>query len=377
MNGVPVMRLYNTIMNILFDARWLGRTGIGRYTEELLTQLQQLDHKNKYYVLLLPQHFDSWQPAAPNFHPVRTTAEVYTWQEQLLLPWQIWRLKPDLAHFTSFNLPILYPGRFVATIHDLTLVHFKNVRSGLAQRLAYELKYWVMRGILRVVTNRAERIIAPCEFTKDDILRHYGISPTQVTVTYEAVGKAYDKPEPLKLPDKFIMYLGNTYPYKNIGRLIEAFATTKARHRGTKLVLAGHTPYFTDQLKAQVKRLGLERDVLFVGRISDGEAATAYQQTQLFVFPSMYEGFGLMGLEAMTLGAPVLAARASCLPEIYEDAAAYCDPTDPGDIARQIDALLDHPERLEELRAAGRRQVKKYSWKKMAKETLAVYDGSF
>ena len=360
-------------MNIVFDARWLGRTGIGRYAEELLAQLQQLDQVNEYQVLLLPEHFATWKPVAPNFHPVRTTSDVYTWQEQLLLPWQIWRLKPDLVHFTSFNLPIFYPGRFVATIHDLTLVRFKNVRGGLLKRLIYEFKYWVMRGILRVVTARAERIIAPCEFTKDDILRHYRIPPTHVTVTYESVGKVYDKPTPLKLPEKFIMYLGNTYPYKNIGRLIEAFAATKARHQDTKLVLAGNTPYFTDQLKLQAKKLGVERDVMFLGRISDGEAATTYHQAQLFVFPSLYEGFGLMGLEAMTLGTPVLAARASCLPEIYGDAAAYCDPMNVHDIAKQIDFLLDHPERREELRAAGRRQVKTYSWKKMAQETLAVY----
>ncbi len=360
-------------MRIVFDGRWLGRTGIGRYTEELLRELQQLDHDNQYYVLLLPQYYDSWQPVAPNFQAVRTTCEVYTWQEQMILPWQIQRLRPDLVHFTSFNLPVLYPGRFVTTIHDLTLVHFKNIRGGGWRRLVYEFKYWVMRVIMRVVTARAERILAPCEFTKTDIGRTYQVPSSRVTVTYEAVGATYAKPETIKLPERFIMYLGNTYPYKNIGRLIEAFAASQARASGTKLVIAGHTRVFSDQLRQQARQLGCDGDIIFTGRVTDGEAATLYQRAQLFVFPSLYEGFGLMGLEAMSLGTPVLAARASCLPEIYGEAAAYCNPLDVHDITHQIDSLLGDPQRLERLREAGRQQVKRYSWTGMTEGTLAVY----
>ena len=143
-------------MRIVFDGRWIGRTGIGRYAEELLNELQKLDTVNHYFVLLLPQTYDTWKPAAANFEAVRTTYEVYTWQEQFLLGAQISQLKPDLVHFTSFNLPIFYSGRFVTTIHDLTLVHFKNARGGALKRLIYDIKYWAMRGIMRVVTRRAD-----------------------------------------------------------------------------------------------------------------------------------------------------------------------------------------------------------------------------
>jgi len=362
-------------MRIVFDGRWIGRTGIGRYAEELLNELQKLDTVNHYFVLLLPQTYDTWKPAAANFEAVRTTYEVYTWQEQFLLGAQISQLKPDLVHFTSFNLPIFYSGRFVTTIHDLTLVHFKNARGGALKRLIYDIKYWAMRGIMRVVTRRAERIIAPCEFTKNDILSHYQIPASKVVVTYEAVGSAYDDPKPLpfSLPKKYAMYLGNMYPYKNIERLIEAFAQTKARKSGAKLILAGRTPYFEDVCKAKAKALGVADEVIFAGRVSDSEAATLYQKATLFAFPSLYEGFGLMALEAMAQGTPVLAANASCLPEICGDAAAYCDPLDVADIAAQLDALFDNDDRRQELIKAGYEHVKLFSWTKMAQETLAIY----
>jgi glycosyltransferase involved in cell wall biosynthesis len=362
-------------MRIVFDGRWIGRTGIGRYAEELLNELQKLDTTNEYLVLLLPKTYDSWKPSAPNFKPVRTTYEVYTWQEQLLLGAQIHRLKPDLVHFTSFNLPVFYPGRFITTIHDLTLVHFKNVRGGGLRRFIYEVKYWVMRGIMRTVTRRAERIIAPCEFTKNDIINQYHLPANKILVTYEAVGATYDHPEPLPfpLPKQFVMYLGNMYPYKNIERLIDAYSKTQARKTGTKLILAGRTPYFEDLRKQQVERLGLTEDVIFAGQVSDNEAATLYQNATVFAFPSLYEGFGLMGLEAMTQGTPVLAANASCLPEIYADAAEYCNPHDTNDITAKLDALLADPKRRQALTEAGYERAKLYSWTKMAQETLALY----
>lgn len=363
-------------MKIVFDGRWLGRTGIGRYAEELLDQLQKLDTVNEYVVLLLPKQYESWKPVAANFRAVRTTYEVYTWQEQLLLPWQIRSLAPDLVHFMSFNLPIFYAGRFVVTIHDLTLVRFKNVKGTGFKRVLYEVKYWAMRGILRVVTSRAERIFVPTEFGRDDVVRQYKTDVSKIVVTPEAVHPSFAKPAEIDrfvVPERFIMYLGNYYPYKNIDRLIEAFSKTKARRDGVKLLLAGFSLYFTDLTKAYASKLNMGEAVVITGSVTDGELANLYQKTELYVFPSLYEGFGLPGLEAMSQGAPVLAARASCLPEVYGSAVEYFDPLDTDDMARQIDVLLDNPKRREELSRAGYELLKRYSWKTMAKQTLRVY----
>lgn len=363
-------------MRIVFDGRWLGRTGIGRYAEELLKQLQRLDEANEYYVLLLPEWYEKWQPSNPRFKAVRTTYEVYTWQEQVLLPRQIAELKPDLVHFTSFNVPFLYGGDFVTTLHDLTLVHFKNVRGEGFKRLIYEAKYWVMRLVLWAAARRAKRVIVPVEFVKAEVAKLFPFSREKLVVTLEAVNPNFAEPADLRrlgLPEKFLLYVGNYYPYKNVGRLVEAFAQTKARQSGVKLVLNGKPEHFQNQVREKARELGLDDAVIWPGYTTDGELAAMYQQTELFVMPSLSEGFALPGLEAMLAGAPVLSARASCMPEVYGDAAAYFDPYDVDNMARQIDALLNDPERLKKLRAAGQERVKRFSWETMAQLTLAVY----
>ncbi len=366
-------------MNIVYDGRWLGRTGIGRYTAELLDQLQEQDHTNHYQVLLLPDQFAAWKPRNPNFHPVRTTYEVYSWQEQLLLPWQLFWLRPTLVHFTSFNLPMLYGGRFVVTVHDLTLVHYKNARGQGFKKLVYELKYHLMRRVLKSAVKRAQTVIVPVKYVRDDLAKLFRGVKNKTVVTYEAVNANFATTEPItkfNLPNMFVLYVGTYYPYKNIGRLVEAFAKTRARQKGVKLVLAGAADDFQRRLRQRVEELGLVDEVIFTGRVSDGELASLYQQASLYAFPSLSEGFGLPGLEAMIHGIPVAAARASCLPEVYGDAAVYFDPYDTGDMAQTIDNTLGDKEQRLKLRDAGLARVKQFSWAKMTTETLAVYEAA-
>jgi len=363
-------------MRIVFDGRWIGRTGIGRYVSELLDELQVLDHENEYIVLLVPAVFKTWQPTAPNFRSVLTTHEVYTWQEQLLLPWQIMRLKPDLVHFTSFNLPLIYNGKFVVTVHDLTLVNFKNVRGAGVMRALYEVKYAAMKWVLASALRRARAVFAPTQFVKDDILSHYPLPADKIVVTLEAVTPEFNAPvsiDHLGIPARYLLYVGNYYPYKNVGRLVEAFVRTDAYKNGVALVLNGKPNYFLEQIQAQVKVLGAEASVLFPGYTTDGELAALYRGAEFFVFPSLSEGFGLPGLEAMVQGTPVLAANASCFPEVFADAAAYFDPLDVADMAEKIDLLLGDKAELASLRAAGLERVKVFSWETMARETLEVY----
>jgi glycosyltransferase involved in cell wall biosynthesis len=357
-------------MKIVIDGRWVGRTGIGRYVEELLHELEELDQVNEYVVLMLPEGAKKWQPTRPNFSVQPTRHEVYTWQEQVLLPRQIAGLKPDVVHFTSFNLPLGYGGRFVTTVHDLTLVHFKNVRGRGLKQLLYEVKYWVMRLVLGAAVRRAAAVLVPTKFVRDELEQRFGRAVGAKTeVTYEAVRAEFAKPEPVQrlgLPQRYLLYVGNYYPYKNVGRLVEAFAQTAAYRDGVALVLNGKPDYFQEQMRAVVQRLGASKGVVFPGRTSDGELASLYRGAAAFVTPSLSEGFGLPALEAMACGTPVLSSNASCLPEIYGEAAEYFDPLDTRDMAAKIDGLLANPARLKELRAAGPRQVARYSWRRMA-----------
>ena len=302
--------------------------------------------------------------------------QMYTLSEQFSLPLTIARLKPDLVHFPHFAYPILYTGKFVVTVHDMTLVHFKNPRGGVLKKLLYEGKYWASRLTLWTAVRRAKGIITPTEFVKGELEDHFGLKPERVTVTLEGVNEdlaeAHSTVE-LGVEGPFILYVGNYYPYKNIERMVRAYAKSEAFERGVKFVIVGGTDYFRQQLEDLVDSLGLNQAVIFAGRVNDDQLAALYQHAELYVFPSLSEGFGLPGLEAMTHGTPVLSSNASCLPEVYGEAADYFDPLDVMNMRTKLDALLNDPKRLKELSVAGFSQSSHFSWSQMARLTLAVY----
>ncbi len=363
-------------MKILIDGRWLGRTGIGRYTTGLLAELQKQATEHDYVVLLLPEQFSQWTPTNPRFSKALTTSEVYTLAEQFKLPFEIRRHKPDLVHFNAFNLPILYFGRYVVTIHDLTLVKYQNVRGVGLARWIYAAKQQAMKLILWSAVRRAYRIITPTEYVKDAVVDRYRIYRDKVDVTLLAVGEdlaGEGKLGSFKPISPYLLYVGNYYPYKNVRALVSAFAASDLRTKGGSLVLTGKADYFQGLIRDHVRELRLDSQVLFPGFVTDGELAALYHGASLFVFPSLSEGFGLPGLEAMAHGTPVLAAYASCLPEIYGDAAEYFDPKQPEDLTRKIDELVASEERRQKLVAAGYEQLKLYSWADTAKQTLEVY----
>lgn len=362
-------------MRVVIDARMLGWTGIGRYTKNLLDNLQQIDRQNDYFVLL--SDTKAWQPSADNFTSVIANYKPYGLAEQLIMPLKLLTLKPDLVHFPHFTAPLLYFGKYVITLHDLTLVHFKNVRGGALARLVYETKYWLMRGILRNALYGAAHIITDTEFVKNDVLQSYRprlrrdkITPTPLAVEQKLITKHSTAPG---INRPFLLHVGNSYPNKNLHALISAFTIVAQTSPDLSLVLVGQEDYFYAQLREQVEKSDLKGKVHFPGRVPDDQLSFLYKNAEAFVFPSLSEGFGLPPLEAMAYGTPVISSNASCMPEVLGDAATYFDPTDVNDMATKISALLDDKKELARLRQAGPGRVKLFSWKKMAKQTLAVY----
>lgn len=367
-------------MRIVIDGRMTGErwTGIGLYGRRLIEQLQQIDRENEYVVLLARTEFDQWQSTAPNFKPVLANYRVYGLAEQLLLPFKLLGLRPDLVHFLHFNAPCLWRGRRVVTIHDLTLFDYSTTtKTGLA-RLPYTLKNWGMRWIVGWVVSDA-RVVTPTEATKDKLIKRYDrglwrVKARNVTVTPEAV----DLPEKLPAhslthrPAK-LLYVGNLYPHKNVTTLIKAMPMIRRALPGTTLSIVGQTPGFGDRLKQQAVDLGLGEAVKFEGFVAPGDLTELYAAATVFVFPSLAEGFGLPPLEAMAQGTPVLAARASCLPEVLGSAADFFDPTDPSDLARNAIELLNDPKKLVQLQTKGFAHIKSFSWQRMAEQTLGVY----
>lgn len=355
---------------IVIDGREL-RTSSGRYVERLLHYLQAIDHDNDYLVLLKPQDMPGWQPSNPRFTAVACPHKEFSFAEQLALKRQIKKLRADLVHFTFPQQPIWYHGPAVTTIHDLTTLRFTNPdKNPLIFRLKQRVYAWVIKRAAR----KSVAVITGSQFVKDDIVRFAGIDPAKVTVTYEAADPISEAPEPLPAltGKQFIMYVGRPTPHKNLERLIEAFESLKARHPDLLLVLAGKKDANYRRIEASV----VNKAVIFTDFVSEGGLRWLYEHCAAYVFPSLSEGFGLPGLEAMQHGAPVVSSDATCLPEIYGQAAHYFDPLDVTAMADAINEVLTDKQLRTELIKNGHAQAKRYSWQRMAEQTLAVYQAS-
>lgn len=361
--------------HIVIDAREL-RTTTGRYVERLLFNLQEVDtdRSHRYTILLKPKDMDGWTPSSKRFTKVACPFKEFTFAEQTGLLWQVMRLKPDLVHFPMVQQPVLYQGKVITTMQDLTTLRFTNPSKNI---LVFKAKQWVYKWVNFIATRKSAAIITPSEFVKDDVARHMHANSRKITVTYEAGDTIDAKPEPMDefVDKKFIMYVGRPTPHKNLERLIDAFAILKQTHPDLHLVLAGKRDSLFRKHERDTKQKGIP-DVHFTGFVPDGQLRWLYEHCAAYVFPSLSEGFGLPGLEAMSHGAPVACSNATCLPEIYGDAVHYFDPYDIDAIAKSISDILDKPKLRAELIVNGKKQVNRYSWRRMAEQTLAVYNGA-
>lgn len=360
-------------MRIVIDARIL-RLSTGRYVERLLHYLQEIDQENEYIVLLLKKDFDGWVPRAPNFTKVVADYPIYSIAEQVQLAGLLRSLKADLVHFTMPQQPVLYRGLRVTTIHDLTLLDFVNQRKLSPIKAFYKnrVKPAVFKIVLKRFARGSAQVIAPTKYVKTQLVGRLGLPPSRVSVTYEAADKIDAAPVPYVPMEgkKFILAVGNAYPHKNLGRLIEAFR--KFKRPDLHLVLAGKKDFFYEELERQARADGVQ-NVHFTGFVSDAELRWLYEHARLYVFPSLSEGFGLPGLEAMRHGTPVVSSNATCLPEVYDEAAHYFEPTRPAHIAAAIAEVLDTPPLRQQLIEAGTQRAGEFSWRRMAEQTLEVY----
>ncbi len=357
--------------HVVIDAREL-RTSSGRYVERLLHYLQQLDSKHRYTILVKPEDMAGWQPTNPNFQKLSCPHKEFTADEQQGLNRQITALHADLVHFAFAQQPVRYRGRVVTTIHDLTTLRFINPAK---QRLVYRLKQRVYAYVIKHAARKSVRLITPSQFVKEDVAAFSGVRAEKIIVTHEAADRIPDAPEalPALQNKRFIMYVGRPTPHKNLERLIEAFSLLQAQHPGLVLVLAGKKDANYRAIEAGVQAKGL-KNILFAGFISEGQLRWLYEHCAAYVFPSLSEGFGLPGLEAMIHEAPVVSSNASCLPEIYGEAAHYFDPLDTGAMADAINEVLTDKTLRQKLIKDGAAQAQKYSWRRMAEQTLEVYD---
>lgn len=358
-------------MKIVIDARESG-TSTGRYIDKLIEHLHGLNPEHQVIILTKAERLEFMARIAPSFVVIESPFKEFTFAEQIGLMRQIRGLEPDLVHFGMVQQPVLYRGRVVTTMHDLITVRFRNPSKN-------SVVFWIKQRVYRWVNKRAARksaaVITPTQFVKDDVVAFTHVNPEKVTVTYEAADFISDPPEPVPgLEGKqFIMYVGRPTPHKNLGRLIEAFAELQKNRPELHLVLAGKKDTNYESFAAKVYAENIP-NVVFTDFISDAQLRWLYESCAAYVFPSLSEGFGLPGLEAMVHGAPVISSNATCLPEVYGDAAYYFNPLDEADMALRIGEILDNATLRDMLLEKGKQQAEKYSWQGMAKQTLAIYE---
>lgn len=358
-------------MNIVIDAReWSSTTG--RYVRNLVWQLEHIDSKNHYLILLHPQDLEKYVPVNSRFTKVACPHKEFTFDEQIGFKKQLDEIHPDLVHFDMVQQPVWYRGKTVTTMNDLTTLRFNNPSKN---PVVFWIKQQVYKWVNKKVASKADALITFTKFVKDDVQNYTGVDADKITVTYLAADKISDPAEPVAGLEQaqFIMYVGRPTPHKNLGRLIDAYAELKKSHPQLKLVLAGKKDALYEAHERQAKALGLQ-DIIFTGFVSDGQLRWLYEHCAAYVFPSLSEGFGLPGLEAMAHGAPVASSNATCLPEVYGDAAEYFDPNSIQSIVMAIERLLTDDNRRTELIRLGQKQAAQYSWRRMAEQTLAVYE---
>ncbi len=366
-------------MKIVVDGRMLSWTGVGRYTLSLLEGLEAIDKNNDYIVLVRRSDWSKWKPQASNFARVECNIEPYSLAEQTKLPRLLNRLSPDVVHLLTPNAAALYMGRKVVTVHDLTLLEYDTSRGSLRRRLFTKLKRIPFRLILVIQIATATRVVTVTEYVKQQLVERFEIDRAKICTAWLAADsdhltEAKEECMPdLGAPDMCLLYVGNYYPYKNVRTVIEALGLVAQAWPDLKLLLAGKADEFKADLVALIQTLGLSDRVVMPGFVTDGQLKWLYRNCKIFVNPSLSEGFGLQGLEAMSQGLPVIASRASCLPEVYGDAAVYFEPLSAGDLSHNIIDLLEQPGLLSELSARGRERIKMFSWRKTAEATHQLY----
>jgi anaerobic magnesium-protoporphyrin IX monomethyl ester cyclase len=365
-------------MRVAFDGTTLrpARTGVGCYAERLLRHLAEANPADEFVVLSnRPTDVRRPLPANVEVYRGRRAPVSLAWM-QMLAPGILRAIRADVAHFTNGVIPLTCPVPSVVTIHDMSLTLFPRyhpVRRVLLHRPLVDLS-----------APRANAIITHSHSAKRDIVRLYGVDEARVHPVHLAAAPEFAPaadPQRLEevrwrygLPDRFILYVGTIEPRKNLPRLLSAFAARR-RSGGLKhaLVCAGPYGWRARDVARRVAALGIGSAVHFLGYVPIADLPALYHLSDLFVFPSLYEGFGLPVVEAMACGTPVLAGRTGALAEVAGDAAEFVDPSDTDAIGEALQALVGDADRRRELARRGLDRSLAFSWERAAAETLEVY----
>ena len=367
-------------MRITIDCRCVfsGCGGIGTYARSLVRAMAAVNDYDEFVVLRTAHRPTDPLTESPNFHEIAVSAAMLDadW-EQLQLPSLLEDLDADLYHNPVFALPVVAPCATVATIHDVVF-HYRPDLVSLS--LCGYLRRWS-----EIAAHISRRVLTVSAFSREAIHQAYRIPLDKIDVTYEAADLARFQPRyggaveqefrrRYGIAGRFVLYVGSLEPKKNIDGLLAAFSTARGTGASAyKLVLAGGGGGMAYDAAEAIAAHGLAGDVVVTGFLPDAYLPIAYNAAEVFVYPSLYEGFGLPPLEAMACGTPTIVSRTTSLPEVVGEAAYLVDPDDVEDMAAALARVACDEDLRADLRARGLAQVRQFSWQQTALDTLACY----
>jgi glycosyltransferase involved in cell wall biosynthesis len=370
-------------VKIAIDCRRISDFGPGTYIRNLLRALARADGGHTFFLIHTPGDETNFTELTSAFNSVGYANDKSTAAEEVTFPLLVRKLGVHVTHIPQHRVPLFLPGPYVMTVHDLSTVFYDDVRG-----LLHEARLFRLRRSLR----RAARIIAVSRSTSQSVGEFDPETASRIRLIYNAPDRVFSNPpsetaesERTRILDRyqihypFLLYAGRINPRKNIPRLIEAFAVARGAlskvsgYEDLRLIVIGDEIGRHPEVRRAVAHGHVENYVRFLGFIPSGTLRVFHEAASAFVFPSLYEGFGLPPLEAMTCGTPVVAARVSSLPEVTGDAARLVDPENVFDIARGIIDVLTNDELRRDLIARGYRQASLFSWRRTAREVLEVY----
>src|ERR1700724_255517 len=369
-------------MRVAIDIRRAGDFGIGTYIRNIINQLARTDSETEYLLIGQQRHLQQLDPLPDNYKMLEYGYEPGSFHTHMHLPFLLRKHDVDILHMPWFYAPAVVPTRLVLTVHDLTDVLAPPV--GATPLVQAGRLYSARRALAR-----ANKIMAVSHSSKRELSRVFGVPEEKIEVVYNALDERFLR-EPMPadgdrvlerhaVTDPFVLYAGNIKPQKNLPRLIEAFAVAKSdlrdhpKYANLKLLLIGDSAEEHSDLRRAVLRSRVQADVRFLGFVPHPVLRVFYSRASAFLFPSLYEGFGLPPLEAMAHGTAVLTSSVSSLPEVFSQAALMVNPENIFEIARGIKQILTEDDLRETLVRRGYELVQKYSWERSAEQVREVY----
>lgn len=370
-------------MRIAIDIRTINkpRSGVGYYVTNLIHEFQKIDHENSYCLISNNGAYESEFKTQPNFENHRTWISnenhvVGDLWESFFLPRLLKKKNVDVFHGPAFMIPLRFTDlKTVVTIHDI--VAFIKPET-------VPLKYALyMRFLIKLVVDKADKVITPSESTKKDLIERLGVPEEKVEVVYEAVSRHFtpvngfygqvDVKKKYGIRDRYMLFVGNLEPRKNLIRLMKAFELARKKLGSDfQLVICGKKGWLYKDILQTYNEVN-KGDIILTNYVGDEDLVNLYRNADMFVFPTLYEGFGLPVLEAMGCGAPVVTSNVASLPEITGDAAVLIDPLDVWQISEAMVKVALSDSLRRDLRKKGIDQAAKFCWSKTATGTLDVY----